>query len=196
MKLHLIRHGETIGTEKQLYYGATDLPVTESGLAKLQMQREAGGYPALAGLRLYVTPLQRTKQTFSALFGEHETEILPGFGEINFGIFEMTSYQTVKDDPAYQQWMAGNYEENIPPQGESVRQFQQRVEKQLKWLMSQGESALVVAHSGTISLCMSYLFPQEQRHFYSWGPKTGEGYTLNLEGKPSYVPLPATEERG
>lgn len=190
MVLHLIRHGETIGTEKKLYYGNTDLPLTESGLISLEYLRKRGGYPALDGLKIYATELQRTSQTLHALYGKVDFQTLSGFREINFGIFEMTSYEMIRDDPLYQKWVTGNYENNIPPEGESVRQFEKRVLIQLRSLLEQKESALLVAHSGTISVIMEYLFPEEEKHFYEWAPKTGEGYSIFLAENLTYTSLP------
>lgn len=193
MTIHLIRHGETVGTEQKLYYGQTDLPVTNSGKQKLQELKAGGGYPSLDGLKLYTTPLLRTKETLWALYGEQDFEMLSGFLEVNFGIFEMTSHEELKDDLVYQNWISENFEENVPPEGESIRQFQERVFLQWKWLTEQGESAMVFSHSGTIAAIMSHVFPMQRKNFYDWAPKTGEGYSLTLGDEWTYCPIPMVE---
>ena len=43
MKLTLLRHGQTEGSLRDLYYGATDLPVLPESLAALH--ESAGRYP-------------------------------------------------------------------------------------------------------------------------------------------------------
>lgn len=190
MILHLIRHGHTQGSEQRLYYGKTDLPVSETGLHALAQKRKSGGYPSLDGLAVYTTPLQRTEHTLQALYGDVTHHILPGFGEIDFGIFEMGSYGQWKDDPQYQAWIGGDFMVNVPPQGESFAQFTVRILQQLETLVAKNQSALVIGHAGTISVIMNHFFPQENKHHYAWAPEPGEGYTLTLGDAPSYQPLP------
>lgn len=190
MELYMIRHGETIGTEQRLYYGQTDLSLTPAGLGKLEKQREQGGYPCLDGLKIYVTERKRTIETLGALYGEVAYEVIPEFSEINFGIFEMTTYESMKDDPLYRQWIDGDHENNIPPQGESVVQFRQRVLSGLDRLIAQGKSACLFGHSGTISMIMAQLFPEESRHFYDWSPNTGEGYCVKFGSERTYRKIP------
>lgn len=194
MILHLIRHGHTQGTQEKRYYGQTDLAVTQEGLEELAQKRDKGGYPPLEGLEVFVTPLQRTHQTLQALYDQVEHQVLEGFAEVNFGIFEMTCYEEVKEDPQYQEWVSGDYLSNVPPGGESFHQFRQRVVAEFHRLVKEGRNALVVAHSGTIAVVMDHLFPGEQAHFYAWAPEPGEGYTLELEDVPEQPPEGPSQE--
>ena len=41
-KLYLIRHGNTEGTERKLFYGSTDLPITQSGRQEVEAKRRRG----------------------------------------------------------------------------------------------------------------------------------------------------------
>ena len=41
-RLVLLRHGRTEGTERHLYYGATDLPLLEDGVQDLQLAAARG----------------------------------------------------------------------------------------------------------------------------------------------------------
>ena len=43
-RLVLLRHGRTEGTERHLYYGATDLPLLEDGVQDLQLAAARGVY--------------------------------------------------------------------------------------------------------------------------------------------------------
>ena len=45
MKLTLIRHGETEGSRRDLYYGAADIPVLPDSLKALEEKAKAGVYP-------------------------------------------------------------------------------------------------------------------------------------------------------
>ena len=102
MKLTLLRHGETDGSRRDLYYGAADIPALPESLAALR--ENAAAYPRAA--RYYTSGLLRTEQTLAALYGPVPHVQLPGLREMDFGDFEMKSYQQLKDTPAYQAWIA------------------------------------------------------------------------------------------
>ena len=76
MKLTLLRHGQTEGSLRDLYYGATDLPVLPESLAALH--ESAGRYPTAS--RYYTSGLLRTEQTLRALYW------LRGMGLLRSGI--------------------------------------------------------------------------------------------------------------
>ena len=114
MRILLLRHGITEANEKHLYCGSTDLPLSPAGRAALRRQE----MPA-PGTRFITSGMRRCNETLEALFGTVPYEIEPDFREIDFGDFEMKSYEMLKDDPAYQAWITGDNEKNVPPNGES-----------------------------------------------------------------------------
>ena len=69
MIVHLIRHGDTEATERRLYYGSTDIPVSPKGYERLEQLRAMGGYPAADGLRIYTSGMLRTEQTLLVVHG-------------------------------------------------------------------------------------------------------------------------------
>ena len=89
MTLTLIRHGLTEGNLKRLYYGSTDLPLTEAGIAALRADPPATPQAPDS----YTSGMRRTEQTFAILFGERPHEIVRDLREIDFGHFEMRSYE-------------------------------------------------------------------------------------------------------
>lgn len=115
MKLTLLRHGETDGSRRDLYYGAADIPALPESLAALH--ENAAAYPRAA--RYYTSGLLRTEQTLEAIYGPVAHQQLPGLQEMNFGDFEMKSYQELKDTAAYQAWIT-DVEHNVCPNGESA----------------------------------------------------------------------------
>ena len=117
MRILLLRHGITEANEKHLYCGSTDLPLSPAGRAALRRQE----MPA-PGTRFITSGMRRCNETLEALFGTVPYEIEPDFREIDFGDFEMKSYEMLKDDPAYQAWLTGDNEKNVPPNGESGEQ--------------------------------------------------------------------------
>lgn len=177
-KLYLIRHGRTEANEKWLYCGSTDLTLSESGKKDLEkVHCEIPGNP------LFMTSgMKRTEETLKILFGDvpHTTD--PRFREVDFGIFEMQSYEQLKETAAYQKWISGDNEKNVPPGGESGEQMKQRVLLGLKDLQKKREDVVLVTHGGVIASIMSYLFPKEEKNRYEWQPKPGCGYVI-FDGK-------------
>lgn len=173
MTVYLIRHGKTRANENHLYCGSTDLPLSPEGIAELKQRH----YP-VENVRFVTSGMLRTRQTLEILFGSVSYGVEPRFREVDFGIFEMKSYEMLKDDPAYQAWLTGNNEENIPPQGESGAQMRQRV---LEAFDEIREDTVIVTHGGCIAAIMAALFPREEKNRYQWQPRPGGGYKLSLE---------------
>jgi alpha-ribazole phosphatase len=88
----------------------------------------------------------------------------------------MHSYDQLKDTPAYQAWLTGDNEANIPPQGESGLQMKQRVLEAFREIR---EDTCIITHGGVIAAIMEYLFPEEGKHLYQWQPKNGCGYQIS-----------------
>ena len=60
-RLILLRHGRTEGNERQLYYGATDIPLLPSGLQALQDAAARGVYPAPDGFTFVTSGMLRAR---------------------------------------------------------------------------------------------------------------------------------------
>lgn len=189
MKLTLIRHGMTEGNRRSLYYGRTELPLLPEGIAELEAQREQGGYPQAK--RYYTSGMLRTEQTFQILYGTLPHEALYGLREIDFGDFEMKTYEELKDDPQFQQWLHGDMEVNVCPNGESSAQVTVRAKQALAAVLAAGEDTVCVVHGGVIANLMNDWFPKK-KHRYAWTPKPGHGYQIEFQnGRPvSYCTVP------
>lgn len=174
MKLYLIRHGKTIANQKHLYCGATDLPLSEPGILELLECR----YEKPEACRFITSGMLRTEQTLYHLFGNVVHLQDNRFRELNFGVFEMKSYDELKDNPDYQRWISGNNEANIPPYGESGRQMTKRVIDGLNDLLRENKDTVLITHGGVITTIMKYLFPDENKNRYEWQPKPGQGYLI------------------
>ena len=112
----LIRHGLTEGNLRRLYYGASDIPLSGKGEEELRKLAAEGIYPAAEEADFYTTGMIRTEQTLKLIYGEQEHQVLPLLKEINFGEFEMKSYEEMKDDPVYQEWISDK-SGTLPPPG-------------------------------------------------------------------------------
>jgi len=183
MKLILIRHGKTEANEKHLYCGSTDLPLSESGKEELTERKSAVEYPYIEGFRILTSGMRRCEETLAILYDDipHETD--PAFREMNFGAFEMRSYEEMKNDPDYIAWITGDNEANITPGGESGNRMTERVINGLHRLMEGNRDVLLVTHGGVIAAIMAYLFAEEGRNRYEWQPKPGGGYIIDITKK-------------
>ena len=170
MSIYLIRHGKTQANEKHLYCGSTDLPLSEAGREELQFLAYA-----ISPERFVTSGMKRTNETLEILFGNVPFSVDTRFREVDFGDFEMKSYEMLKDDPAYQAWLTGDNEANTPPGGESGTQMTRRV---LEAFSELPDGTALVAHGGVIAAIMASLFPAEGKHRYQWQPQNGHGYEI------------------
>jgi len=177
MTVYLIRHGMTEANEKHLYCGSTDLPLSESGKAALSQLRYD-----IPCENFVTSGMRRTEETLKQLFGEVPFRVERRFREVDFGDFEMKSYEMLKDDAAYQDWITGENEKNVPPNGESGEAMTTRVLEAFRDVRRSGEDTVIVTHGGVIAAVMQSLFPEEGKHRYAWQPKPGYGYAVTENG--------------
>lgn len=173
MTVTILRHGETVWQAAGRYQGASDVPLSPEGRAKLA---PAENPPR----RVYVTPLCRTAQTAELLFPGAEQVVVPGLEEMDFGEFEGKTYRELSDSPAYQAWVDSRCE--LPcPGGESRAEFCARVRAAFEGLMEENREELelvLVAHSGIqMALMEAYCVPEKD--YFDWHIGCGKGYRLD-----------------
>ena len=173
MSIYLIRHGKTRANEDHLYCGSTDLPLSPAGLAELRELRYD-----IHPTRFVTSGMRRTDETLKALFGNVPFTADARFREVDFGSFEMKSYDMLKDDPAYQAWITGDNEANVPPQGESGVQMTRRAWAAYQEIAERGQNSVLVTHGGVIAAIMAELFPAEGKNRYQWQSAPGHGYRI------------------
>ena len=179
MSIYLIRHGKTQANEKHLYCGSTDLPLSEAGREELQSLAYA-----IAPERFATSGMKRTNETLEILFGNVPYSVDSRFREVDFGDFEMKSYEMLKEKAAYQAWLTGDNERNVPPGGESGVQMTRRVLEAFRELP---DGTALVTHGGVIAAIMASLFPADGKHRYQWQPRNGHGYEIRGG---TYRPIP------
>ena len=192
--ISLIRHGITEGNVRRLYYGATDVPLAQKGIDLLQKQTEEGIYPPAEGALIYTTGMGRTLQTLEIIYGDLPREIIKDMREINFGEFEMKSYEELMAYEEYRDWITAQSETKAPPGGESIRDFRERVIRGFEEVRrrhsvrslelrhhDEDASSIVICHGGTISAVMNYIWPGVHDNMYGWLPDPGHGFTLLLK---------------
>lgn len=182
MKLVMIRHGLTDALERHLYYGAVDLPLNEKGKEELIRFRKEGIYSAFKDLKVYTSGMIRTEQTLELILGKVDHVIEPRFREMNFGAFELKSYEELKDRDDYQYWLSDIDKIPCPGGGETAGDFGRRVLEAADEIIAKGEDCILVIHGGVISKIMQRFFPGRTVNYYEWTPDSGKGYIVTIEG--------------
>ena len=185
IKISLIRHGKTFANEKKLYYGFSDIELSENGIKELEKLKEKVNYEK--GQLFITSGLKRTIQTLNILFGNVDYMVNEHFKEMNFGDFELKSYEQLKENKDYLKWIE-NIEENVVPNGKTKKQFENRVINGFNSLFQNCiknniKDIVIVCHSGVISIIMMYLFNEENKNFYDWLPSYARGYTIIFKNK-------------
>lgn len=171
--IYLIRHGKTRANEAHLYCGSTDLPLSEAGKAEL-VKLHYGVTPE----RFLTSGMRRTNETLRILFGDVPFTPVPEFREVDFGAFEMHSYEELRENADYQRWITGDNEKNVPPGGESGAGMTARVTAAFSALRQLPGDTVLVTHGGVIAAIMAFCFPEENKTRYQWQPAPGHGYVL------------------
>ena len=127
--------------------------------------------------------LRRCEETLEIIYGEASHICESAFMEMNFGEFEMRSYEEMKNDPDYIAWISGDNEVNVAPGGESGEIMQKRVLDALEKLIYEGDDVILVTHGGVIACIMAHLFPEAKKNRYEWQPKSGRGYIIDTSAK-------------
>ena len=182
--IYLLRHSITEGVERRLYYGATDLPLVASGWALCE---EIRGKFSLPDDVVYATTgMIRTEETLKGIFGDVPHEEYPDLREMNVGVLEMHSYEELKDNSDYLNWIFDEVGDFRIPEGETKNEMSARIMGCLhKLAAASGPDLFIVCHGGTICNAMTNLFPQDCKSFYDWSPKPCEGYEIEFDdGQP------------
>ena len=168
MRLILVRHGLSEGNERSLIQGHADYPLVDEGhrQASLIAQR-------LADERIdhiYSSDLTRAKQTAEPIIRRHPNARVsyePQLRERHYGAFENRSKPDVVARGAAQigTWIA-------PPGGEHIHAFTERVTNMLDRLYAQhqGETVLVVSHSGVLTRILLTLTGASDDEYASYRP--------------------------
>ena len=178
--LFLLRHSLTEASERRLYCGWADPPLSPAGRA---LAEEARASLALPDFRVLVSSgLRRADGTLWILTGQRAGFVLPDLREYGFGEFEMRGYDALKDNADYQRWITDESGDVPCPGGESRNAFKARVLRGGRALLALDASpGLAVLHGGVIAALMSAWFPGENRGFYDWQPAPCRGYCVQTE---------------
>lgn len=149
-RLHLVRHPQPL-VDPGLCYGATDVPVAEAALARVQAALAAQGLPGR--LPVYASPLQRCALLASRLHA-HALHLDARLAEMDFGRWEMRPWSAIARSEV-DAW-AADLLDHRPGGAENVREVAGRVAGFVDAVRASGTpEALVICHAGTIRLLLA-----------------------------------------
>ncbi|MGM9925663.1 MAG: histidine phosphatase family protein [Bacillus sp. (in: firmicutes)] len=158
IRLILIRHGMTAFNKEKKYMGYTDEPVLAGKLADYRPLRAALMHERIDAV--YSSDLLRCRQTANYLFGDKACGLDSRLREIHFGDWEGKTYEELKEDPVYCDWLS-NWETAAIPNGEGNADFHKRVLAFLEQVVlvrgQVGKSLAIVSHGGVIRHIVSSL---------------------------------------
>ena len=183
--LSLIRHGKTEANEKHLYCGKSDISLSENGIMELKKIKNSINYPE--GSSFFSSGAKRANETLEILYPKKIYSEINEFREYDFGDFEMKSYEMLKENKEYINWINDKDGQVSCPNGESKIQYRERIKEAFNNLVEKcyKESiniAVLVCHGGTIGTILE-IFYDSSKSFYEHQPSCGRGYTLTLEKK-------------
>ena len=198
--IHFIRHGITEGIQNRWYYGSTDMPLVKEGIDEVLSFKEKNIYPTnlLDNADFYTSGMLRAEQTLDVIYGDVERKAIPNLSEMSFGKWECKTFDELKLEPEFDEWMNCTDNTFVFPEGDSIITFYERVEKGFDELLGfhrlkelshrhsgKDVTSVIVCHGGVISACMERFFAGDRENFWQWIPAPGRGFTLYLEdGEP------------
>ena len=180
--LMLIRHAAADSNLQRRYLGRTDEPLCEKGRKELLSLKD--GLKAFGPQLIFSSPMKRCLQTAKIVFGEAPV-IIDEWTETDFGRFELKSYEELKDDPDYRQWIESRGELRVcgtESRSELVKRSLKGLRKAVNISSEKGAlKAAAVVHGGTIMALLSSLTKED---YYSFQSKCGQGYIVEIETRP------------
>lgn len=157
MKIYFLRH-TTLNIDDEIFYGQSDVDVSDNFLneVKLIKRKIKNENIDLSKIHIISSPLKRCKKL--------ATQIRPYFTidsrlkELNVGDWELKPINSIPKK------IIKDWEENIMtfkiPNGESNKDFLNRLDSFLKDILSFNQDVLLVAHAGSINGMISILTEQ------------------------------------
>ena len=158
MYLYLVRHGESVGNAKKLFFGHTDYPLTLRG--HLQAKEVAAKLEHVPFSRCCASDLSRAWKTAQICLEQREIwpEKCPALREQFMGQLEEKTWDEASAlyGTGLEEYLDDWYHKSIPSM-EPAYQMEQRVGECLEQIIAQGEDTLIVAHNGTLTLILKWM---------------------------------------
>lgn len=158
MHLYLVRHGESVGNAKKLFFGHTDYPLTPLG--RIQAKQTAEKLTNVPFSRCCASDLSRAWATAQLCLTHREIwpERCSALREQFMGDLEQKTWDEAISmyGDQLEEYLNDWYNAPIPTV-EPPQQMELRIGKCLQQIIDQGEDTLIVAHNGTLILILKLL---------------------------------------
>jgi broad specificity phosphatase PhoE len=147
VRLALLRHGPTEWNALGRVQGHTDIPLSDSGFARMAMLRLP-----VSATRIYTSPMLRARQTAQAL-GLEEPILDSRLMEQNWGVWEGLTRDEILSQHGADAFVNAGSEQGEafrPGHGESTSELHARVASFLRDVALQDSDAVAVAHLGVL----------------------------------------------
>ncbi|MFB4163470.1 histidine phosphatase family protein [Alteribacillus sp. JSM 102045] len=143
--IYFLRHGMTYSNFYKQYCGWSDAPLLKEETERLKCSAKQ-----LSVDNVWSSDLSRSVQTAELLFPELPVSRLKSLREIYFGDFEGKTYEELKENKAYQEWIS-DFSNTAPLNGESLTNFHQRIRTGWETIKQSSQKKIaVITHSGWI----------------------------------------------
>ena len=168
MYLYLVRHGQSTGNERQLFFGANDHPLTKLG--REQARQAAEKLKEVQFTRCVASPLSRAWDT-AMICTEGRfvvPEACPAIGEQDMGELEGLTWGAAEARFGdHIGALLTDWFHTPPPGGEDPALMLLRVGACVDELVLRGQDTLVVAHNGSLSLILLHLGLAKESDMFS-----------------------------
>ena len=185
MRLILARHGETPWNRERRNQGQTHIGLNDEGVRQAQNTAHAlRHFPILA---VYSSPLRRAMQTAEAIGHAHSLPVTPleGLKEMDLGRLDgLTNEEMQRQLPGLLDRWRKDPSSVQMPDGESLREVQQRVWDTLESIRreSHGEHTVAVSHNFVIGVIVLRVLGLPLSHFQRIRVELGSLTTLEHNG--------------
>lgn len=167
-RLLLVRHGENqANLTKEFSYRLVDYPLTAKG--ELQAEQTAAYLSSYPVTQVFTSPLRRARETAEIIAAKVGVSVgvLEGFRELNVGTLEAHPPSAASwrlHDEVIWAWATGDAEARFP-EGENFTELVARVCEGYETMCRgrDGETLVLVAHGGCLSLPLLKLVPNVDR---------------------------------
>lgn len=164
IKIHLVRHGQTLWNKKQMFQGSKDSPLTEEGINQAQKLAFKFKNENFKFDKIYSSPMGRAFST-AKIITENKFHVTPieEFVEISIGDMEGTIFSEFESrfpQEYYNFFNCAIKYDPTPFNGETFFSLLSRVERGLKKIVEENpdnSTILVVTHGIALKAIFSYI---------------------------------------
>lgn len=156
LTIYLIRHERTKANVERKYIGHTDESILPLAPVTLNLQPNI----------IYGSDLKRCEETASHYFPTVPYKKYTALREMNFGQFEMKTYDQLQDDEHYRAWLDDPL--HITPKGgESFLAFSTRVRGVLQAIVTKPQTYTLIVHGGVIRVLLAQFTGRDFRELHA-----------------------------